>query len=218
MSNVITIPIFPLPNVVFFPRTYLPLHIFEPRYRQMVKDALDWDRLIGMTLLQEGWEKDYYGNPAIYQIGCIGKITEAQPLEDGRYNIILFGISKFIIKKQIFTKSYRQAQVEIIPAGKPVPESLPLALKNQLNKTLIRYAKHTGDQGEIVSLIEDVEEDADLVNTISFILNFTTLEKQYLLESDSLAEQCKKLIDLLQFQLHNQPAWVAPLLGSHRKN
>lgn len=218
MSELITIPIFPLPNVVFFPRTFLPLHIFEPRYREMIKDALNGDRYIGMNLLQEGWEKDYYGNPPVYPVGCMGKIVEVQTLEDGRYNIILFGLTKFIIKKQIFTKSYRQAQIEYTHPEKSITESLPLHIKEMLNTTLSLYAKHTGDQGEIESLLESMEDDTYLVNTLSFSLNFTTLEKQYLLEAAALTEHCKKLIDLLQFQLHNQPSWVAPLIGSHRKN
>src|SRR5512144_2094739 len=78
------IPVFPLPNVVFFPKTYLPLHIFEPRYRRMVADVTMGGQCIAMALLKEGWEPDYYGNPAVYPALCIGRIVSVQPLPDGR--------------------------------------------------------------------------------------------------------------------------------------
>src|SRR5215207_3342200 len=92
-----TIPIFPLPNVVLFPNVFLPLHIFEPRYRAMVADALRGDRIIGMTLLRPGFEKDYEDRPAVYRIGCAGLITHSEPLSDGRFNIVLRGMEKFRI-------------------------------------------------------------------------------------------------------------------------
>src|SRR5215208_1517291 len=82
-----TLPLFPLPNVVLFPNVCLPLHVFEPRYRQMVADALDGDRIIGMTLLRPGYEAEYERRPAIYPIGCAGVVTHSQPLADGRYDI-----------------------------------------------------------------------------------------------------------------------------------
>ena len=87
-----TIPVFPLPNVVLFPSVFLPLHIFEPRYRRMVDDALSGDRIIGMVLLKPGWEGSYEGHPAIYEVGCAGLITHAERTEDGRYNLVLRGL------------------------------------------------------------------------------------------------------------------------------
>ena len=92
-----TIPIFPLPNVVLFPNVFLPLHIFEPRYRAMVADALAGDRIIGMVLLQPGFEADYEGRPPVYPVGCAGVITHSEPLPDGRFNIVLRGLEKFRI-------------------------------------------------------------------------------------------------------------------------
>ena len=90
-----TIPLFPLPNVVLFPNVFLPLHIFEQRYRAMVSDALAGDRIIGMVLLRPGWEQDYEGRPPIYPVGCAGLITHAERLSDGRFNIVLQGLEKF---------------------------------------------------------------------------------------------------------------------------
>src|SRR5262245_52583144 len=94
------IPIFPLPNVVLFPNVFLPLHIVEARYREMVGEALGADRIIGMVLLRPGWEADYDGRPPVYPIGCAGLISEAQHLSDGRYNIVLRGLEKFRIVEE----------------------------------------------------------------------------------------------------------------------
>src|SRR6187455_1781223 len=90
-----TIPIFPLPDVVLFPDVDRPLHIFEPRYRAMVADALKGDRIIGMVLLQPGHEAEYEGRPPVYPVGCAGIITDVQELPDGRFNLVLRGFAKF---------------------------------------------------------------------------------------------------------------------------
>src|SRR4051812_11448112 len=110
-----TIPIFPLPNVVLFPNVFLPLHIFEPRYRAMVADALKGDRMIGMTLLRPGFEADYDGRPAVYETGCAGLITHSEPLADGRYDIVLRGLEKFRIVEEDTSRPYRLARVEALP-------------------------------------------------------------------------------------------------------
>src|SRR5512144_2254723 len=109
-----TIPIFPLPNVVLFPNVFLPLHIFEPRYRAMVDDALRGDRIIGMVLLRPGWEADYEGRPAIYPIGCAGVITHAERLNDGRFNIVLRGMEKFRVVGEDHSRLYRQGHVDAV--------------------------------------------------------------------------------------------------------
>src|SRR5437588_739379 len=92
------LPLFPLPNVVLFPNVFLPLHIFEPRYREMVGDALAGDRMIGMVLLKPGWERDYEGQPPVYPIGSSGLITHAERLSDSRYNIVLRGVELLEMK------------------------------------------------------------------------------------------------------------------------
>src|SRR5690349_13706514 len=111
------LPLFPLPNVVLFPNVFLPLHIFEPRYREMVADALASDRMIGMVLLRPGWERDYEGRPPIYPVGCSGVVTHAERLPDGRYNIVLRGIERFRIVEEDTSRSYRLAVVEPVREG-----------------------------------------------------------------------------------------------------
>jgi len=108
------VPLFPLPNVVFFPHTELPLHIFEPRYREMVQDAMSHDGLIGMVLLKAGWEKEYQGKPPIYRMGCLGRIDHIERFPDGRYNLVLRGINRFLLTEIESGKSIRKAKVEMI--------------------------------------------------------------------------------------------------------
>src|SRR2546423_14397741 len=106
------LPLFPLPNIVLFPRMYVPLHIFEPRYRQMVTDAHTMGNCIGMALFKEGWQKHYYGNPALYGLGCVGRIVSQQNLPDGRSNIMLQGLCRYkILEEEWDRTSYRQARV-----------------------------------------------------------------------------------------------------------
>ncbi|MGH7918275.1 MAG: LON peptidase substrate-binding domain-containing protein, partial [Candidatus Binataceae bacterium] len=90
-----TIPIFPLPNFVLFPTVNVPLHIFEARYREMVADVAQSHGIIGMVMLKGAWERDYYANPDVYEIGCAGKIAGMVRLPDGRYNLVLHGMREF---------------------------------------------------------------------------------------------------------------------------
>ena len=114
-----SIPLFPLPNVVLFPNVFLPLHIFEPRYRQMIGDALQGDRIIGMVLLRPGHDADYEGRPPIYDIGCSGLITHVERLEDGRYNLVLRGLEKFTVRDEEppDARLYRSAVISPLDDG-----------------------------------------------------------------------------------------------------
>src|SRR5580765_2760798 len=127
------LPIFPLPNVVLFPNVFLPLHIFEPRYREMIADALESDRMIGMVLLRPGWQRDYEGRPPVYPIGCSGVITHVERLADGRYNIVLRGLERFRILQEDDSRSYRRAVVEPVPEGAGSGDDLA-AVRRQRSK------------------------------------------------------------------------------------
>ncbi len=196
-----TSPIFALPSVVFFPRTYLPLHIFEPRYREMVKDCLRGDQMITMALLKEGWEKDYYGNPEIYSLGCIGKMIKTQLLEDGRYNLILYGLAKVQIKEGIFDRSYRQGWIDVVAQGLRA-QTLSPDLKRKLLTQLHEYGRLIGAEQQMQGFLRVEMDDETLVNLFSSELNFTPTEKMFLLEADTLTQQCKRLVELTQFKIH----------------
>ncbi len=107
--------LFPLPGLVFFPRVIQPLHIFEPRYRQMTADALASDKLIALALPRPGWEEDYHGAPALHPIICLGGIIASKRLPDGRYNLHLLGLSRARLLEELpHDKLYRQARVQLL--------------------------------------------------------------------------------------------------------
>ena len=193
------IPLFPLPNVVLFPNVFLPLHIFEPRYRQMVADALAEDRIIGMTLLRPGYEADYEGRPAIYSIGCAGVITHSQPLSDGRYDIVLRGMEKFRIRSEDHSRPYRIGQVEGISEVIPRDEVVPLRQQRQrLEAVLAAAIERVRAEPKFPPSVPD----EDLVNALAQYLDLDVLEHQALLECDGVLARCRALIDLLEMKLH----------------
>ena len=109
------IPLFPLPETMLFPGVSRPLLIFEPRYRAMIADALKGDRIIGMVRLRPGFEKDYEGRPPIYAVGCAVRIEQYEQLPDGRYVIVLQGLSAFRVLCEDQRKPYRVGRVEAVP-------------------------------------------------------------------------------------------------------
>jgi uncharacterized protein len=195
-----TIPIFPLPTVVLFPNVFLPLHIFEPRYRQMVDDALKGDRIIGMVLLRPGWEGDYEGHPAIYRIGCAGVITHAERLPDGRFNIVLRGMEKFRVREEETGRPYRLAHIDSLP------ETSPDTLRDEMREHRRRLEALLVPQPEGSKDTRDTKvptamPDEDLVNALAQYLEFDPVEKQALLERDGLIERCRSLIELLEMKV-----------------
>jgi Lon protease-like protein len=117
----IRVPIFPLPEVVFFPETVLPLHVFEPRYRQMVADCLAADGWMAVVMLRPGWEKDYQGRPPVESIAGVGEIIQAEMLADGRYNILLHGRSRIQIlsEEPADGRPYRVVRAERLEESGP---------------------------------------------------------------------------------------------------
>ncbi len=110
-----TVPLFPLPNLVMFPNVMQPLHVFEPRYRALVDDCLKGDRLIAMALLKPGWEDDYDGCPPIHSIGCLGRVATFHRFDDGRYNLLLIGVSRIQINYELDTpEMFRRVNVELL--------------------------------------------------------------------------------------------------------
>jgi Lon protease-like protein len=225
------IPLFPLPNVVLFPNVFLPLHIFEKRYREMVADAVANDRLIGMVLLQPGWEHDYEKQPPVYAIGCTGVMTHVEQLPDGRYNIVLRGIDRFRILEEDYHRSYRRAAVEPLAEREPAAEDRAVIrlqrskLEGLLAPSIerdLRASTRTGHrepaegrQAQIASQskstvrhlqpadlkIPSAMPDEDLVNALAQYLDFEPLEKQALLEQQNLRARAESLVELLEMKI-----------------
>lgn len=192
------IPVFPLPNVVLFPKTYLPLHIFEPRYREMVADAAAHGHCIGMALFREGWEQGYYGNPPIHEVGCVGQLVQKQDLQDGRSNIVLHGLCRYRITQEIFEKPYRQARVAL--EDEDEGERMDHPLRETLWKVLETSLCNRDEAQSVRKLSTMNLPDAVLVNNLSMCLGLSPEDKQFLLESDRLPRRARRLIDLLRLR------------------
>jgi uncharacterized protein len=196
------IPVFPLPNVVLFPKTYLPLHIFEPRYRAMVSDAAMSGECIGMALLKDGWETDYYGHPPVFSMGCVGRLAGVQPLANGRSNILLQGLERFEIEREWYDKPYREATISVTARG--TKASLDPTVRQRLFTILESYLRSREDAATWQEFFREKVSDEIFVNALSTYLECTPLEKQFLLEADSLHQQARRLSDLIKFMMHDQ--------------
>ena len=193
-----TLPLFPLPNVVLFPNVFLPLHIFEPRYRDMVADALDGDRMIGMVLLRPGWEGAYEGRPPVYPVGCAGLITHSERLSDGRYNIVLRGLEKFRIAGEDDSRAYRQARVEeIMETLDARDRDVMHSERRRLESLLVPQPAGRGVDPKMPPSMAD----EDLINALAQYLELEPVEKQALLERDGLLARCRSLIELLEMKV-----------------
>jgi Lon protease-like protein len=192
------IPLFPLPNVVFFPRMPLPLHVFEPRYRRMVRDAVIGAHLIGMVLLRGEWEKDYAGTPEIFGIGTVGELVRTEELPDGRFNIVLRGLREFVIHRELSRSAYREAVVSWRQAP---TDTLPKTMRTRIGAAVLRYLERTGRASSESDLGESGVDDETFVNFLAQHLDIDPLEKQALLEAASLGERGRRLVDVIDFRL-----------------
>jgi len=183
--------IFPLPGAILFPGLQLPLHIFEPRYRELVGSALAKDRLIGMIQPQQSRE----GAP-LYDIGCVGKIGDVEAMEDGRYNIVLDGEARFrVIRELEVSTPFRQVEAELI--DDPEDEVLSGAERGNFEFEARRFAQIQGYSVDWDSV--ERLDDETLINGVAQIAPFDTASKQALLEAPDLSQRCELLIQLMQF-------------------
>jgi len=192
---VVLLSLFPLPNVVLFPGVPLALHIFEPRYRAMVADALASDRLIGMVLLRPGFEADYEGRPPIFPIGCRGVIVHSARLDDGRYNIVLNGLERVRVVDENRERAYRRAIVEVL-ADPPVDAADQHALR-ELRGRLETFAGLPELTDPAAKRLVEMP-DADFVHAMATALDLEPLEKQALLEHSTRLLRAHALGELLE--------------------
>jgi hypothetical protein len=192
------VPIFPLPHAVFFPKTALPLHIFEPRYRVMIEDAAKHDKLIAIVLLKDGWEKDYFGAPAVHDIACVGKIQKQEKLSDGKYNIVLYGLQRARIVDFVQEEPYRVARIEYLHDRLFTDEDFDeSSVTEEFVELVQKYLEAIGVQNaeDILQLRKNSIES--IVNQVASIIDFSSDEKQTLLELDSLEQRCEQVKLLL---------------------
>lgn len=198
------IPLFPLPSTVFYPGTPLPLHIFEPRYRQMTADALEGDRKIGMVLLKPDWEAAYFDKPAIYPIGCVGSIEKEICHSDGKYNFTLVGLRRFRIVKEVEGKLYRRAEINLLE------EQNEQAIGEEPNTTrdglIERYREFISLIPETNSLKEEPdwnlgEKLSQFVDRFAYRLDLTLEQKQSFLEEQDVLSRAQFLDDSLKMKI-----------------
>lgn len=183
--------VFPLGGAILFPGMHLPLHIFEPRYRAMVSDALARDRRIGMVQPRGPGDP-----PPLFATGCVGRIVDVEALDDGRFDIVLEGVTLFRIVRELdVTTLFRQVEAEILPRGED--ETLSLGMRASIEMESRRFAEVHGyavDWEAVTRL-----DDESLVNGIAQIAPFDVASKQALLEADRLDDRAELLVQLIQF-------------------
>jgi len=197
VAEPVRLSIFPLGGAILFPGLQLPLHVFEPRYRALVGSALAKDRKIAMIQPQAARE----GAP-LFEVGCVGRIGEVEALDDGRYNIVLEGVARFRVLRELeVTTPFRQVEGELI--ADPEVEALSAIERAGFEQEAREFADRQGyavDWDAVAHL-----DDQALINGVSQIAPFDAAAKQALLEAPSIAARCELLVQLMQFFGHRDP-------------
>ena len=206
MSESELLPIFPLSNVVLFPRVKTPLHLFEPRYRQLARDVLQGERRIGMVVVRPEHVDEMPGDPPIYPVGCAGVITESHRLPDGRYNLVLLGEHRVRVvaeEPRVESRLYRVARVVRLQDSYPEAERarvarLRAAIAADIG-VLIRRAQPDRSHAFDPELFAGVDDET-FVNAVANAFAFPAEEKQALLEAEDVPERYARLASSLSFQ------------------
>jgi len=210
-SPKLPVPVFPLPNLVLFPDVVVPLHVFELRYRTMVRDALSGERVIAMGLLKPGWERGYEGSPEFYPIGCLARFEEVEWLPNDCYSLVVRGIARVAFGRIVREYPYRAARIELLPQ-EPCSEDDPLILseKYALLELYRRLLPHPGpapgesEPGATAKPGADLSYEA-LVSAVCMMVEAEPLEKLQLLGLDSVIERGRKVQEIAARRAHEQP-------------
>ncbi|MEP6786408.1 MAG: LON peptidase substrate-binding domain-containing protein [Sphingomonadales bacterium] len=196
MSDAQRLSIFPLSGALLFPRMHLPLHIFEPRYRALISDAMARDRRIGMIQPKPPTNRGEVEVPLLFDMGCVGKIAQVEAMDDGRYNIVLEGVSRFKLLRELdVTTPFRQIEAQL--AVEVEEEPLAGIQRADLEGESRRFAEAQGYavDWEAVGRLDDEA----LVNGIAQIAPFDAAAKQALLEAATIAERADLIVQLMRF-------------------
>lgn len=193
--------LFPLPNLVLFPHVLQPLHIFEPRYREMLEEALAGDRLIAMALLAPGWEADYEGRPAVQPIVCLGRVASCQRLPEGRYNVLLAGLKRASISKELpAAKSFREARLRLKEDQYPIKGAAGRpALQRHLLEAFAENLPRTAEMREQFDQLLGTQISlGTLTDILAYSLDLSVATKQRLLEELDVDRRAAVLVEHLQ--------------------
>ena len=195
------VPVFPLPNVVLFPHAVVPLHVFELRYRTMVRDALAGERLIALALLKPGWEGEYEGSPAFHDLGCLARFEAVEWLPDGCYDLKLLGLSRVRLGAPVREFPYRAVRVELLPEA-PYTEDDPV-VRSERRVLLELYRRLVGRperQAEGGGAGDDLPF-VSLVNGVCMVAPLEAGERLGLLALDSIVERGHRACELVASRL-----------------
>ena len=188
------IPIFPLSGVIYFPKTNLPLNVFEDRYLDLVNDSFRNNKLMGMVQSKKK-------NSLVYKVGCLGKISDYQETSDGRVLINLTGLTRFEITKEIVNKKkYREFEVDYNKFYKDILDNEKVSLAYDKLNFMEKIKKFFEKNGLMINWKEfEKLDEAQKINTLSMIAPISNEEKQKLLETVSLSEKTSTLLDIVEF-------------------
>ena len=191
-----TAPLFPLPNLVLFPHVLQPLHIFEPRYREMVADALEGEKLIGMALLQPGWEVADDDRPGIFPVVCLGRIVAHEQLESGKFNLLLQGVQRARIVEEVQPhRAYRSARLTLLPDVAPeLASETEQARRAELLEGFRRLFPRIVGQDELHRTLNSDVSLSVLCDVVTHALQLDPVEAQTLLAEFDVDRRCKKLL------------------------
>jgi Lon protease-like protein len=193
-----TLPLFPLPRLVLFPHTFVPLHIFEPRYRQMTSEILASHHHLAMVLAKQEPETDLLpGTAPTFEVCTLARVVRAEPLADGRWNLLVQGRRAARVLAEVEGKPYRQARLEEVPFDGETP--LESHLRGALLRSLHGFSSRFELMPQIKQLLDLQLSDEVLLNTLAMALEFEPVEKQFLLEARSLGDLAERLHQLLDF-------------------
>ncbi len=195
------LPIFPLPNIVLFPHTFMPLHIFEPRYREMLKDIVSSHGTFVITQIKDASVSEGNSNSNYYPIGCMVRIVRADPLPDGCWNILVHGMALVDIKETLDGKLYRQAYTSprIFQDEKGLTAEQRITLQNRFMDYVIQLNTEDDLKSEIQELLESGLKDEVLLNTIALSMRIDPVERQFLLEAQSVQDLYNRIYQLWDF-------------------
>ncbi|HJV48571.1 MAG TPA: LON peptidase substrate-binding domain-containing protein [Geothrix sp.] len=192
------LPLFPLPQVVLFPQTFLPLYIFEPRYQEMTVEVLNSHHHLVIALMREAPEAGALGETApVFETGCLAEVVRAEPLTAGRWNLLLQGKDTVKILEEVPGKPFRQARTEAVPFDASV--LWPGPHRRRLMESLHAYAAAEGIEVQLKELLDLPMEDMGRLNTLAMALDFEPTERQFLLESKDLLTLADRMLQLLDF-------------------
>jgi uncharacterized protein len=194
------LPLFPLPQVVLFPQTFLPIHVFEPRYQELTVEVLNSHHHLVLSLMRENPEPGSLGETtAIFETGCLAEVVRAEPLTAGRWNLLLQGKEAVRIVEEVAGKPFRQARTNMIPFQASV--LWPGPHRRRLMESLHAYAASEGIEAQLKELLDLPLEDVGRLNTLAMALDFEPTERQFLLEAEDLPTLADRMLKLLDFAI-----------------